>query len=88
MGGLLAVVVVGAAWTPMGKAAMAEPPNLMPHRSTYLLVDTKYSKKDTKLRSSVDHTPRKNQKNPHFSIRITNERIRLTSILTISYITF
>ena len=26
--------------------------------------------------------------NPHFSIRITNERIKITTLLTISYITF
>ena len=49
---------------------VAEPPNLMPPRSTYLPLDTKYSRKNTKLRCSVGHTPRENPK-IHFFIRIT-----------------
>ena len=32
--------------------------------------------------------PEGEPKNPHFSFGITNERIKLTSLLTISYITF
>jgi hypothetical protein len=47
----------GARWT-----SVAEPSNLMPHRSTYLLLDTKYSREHIKLRSSVEHTPRENLK--------------------------
>ena len=42
--------------------SVAEPPNLMPSRSTCLPLDTKYLRDDTKLRSSVEHTPRKNPK--------------------------
>ena len=42
--------------------SVAEPSNLMPPKSTCLLLDTKYSREDTKLHSSVEHTPRKNQK--------------------------
>ena len=38
-------------------ASVAEPPNLMPPKSTRLLLDTKYSRDDTKLRSFVGHTP-------------------------------
>ena len=41
---------------------MAEPPNLMPPRCTCLPLGTKYSREDTKLRSSIEHTPRKNPK--------------------------
>ena len=42
--------------------SVAEPPNLMPPRSACLLLDTRHSREDTKLRSSIGHTPRKNQK--------------------------
>ena len=44
------------------RMTVAEPPNLMPPRSTCLPLDTKYSREDTKLRSYVKHTPRKNPK--------------------------
>ena len=66
---------------------MAEPPNLMPSRSARLPLDTKHPREDTKLLGSVGHTPRENPKIHIFAIRITNERIKLTSFLTISYIT-
>jgi hypothetical protein len=32
--------------------------------------------------------PRENSKNPYFYIRIINERIKLTTFIAISYITF
>ena len=48
------------------KLNMAEPPNLMPPKSTYLPLDTKYSREDTKLRSSIEHTPRENPKSTFF----------------------
>ena len=41
---------------------VAEPSNLMPLRSTCLPLDTKYPGEDTKLCSSVEHTPRDNLK--------------------------
>ena len=41
---------------------VAEPPNLMSPRSIRLSLDTKYSRKDTKSRGSVEHTPRENLK--------------------------
>ena len=66
---------------------MAEPSNLMPHRSACLPLDTKHSRENTKLLGSVGHTPRENPKIHIFAIRITNERIKLISFLTISYIT-
>ena len=66
---------------------MAEPPNLMPHRSAYLSLDTKHSRENTKLLGSVGHTPGENPKIHILAIRITNERIKLTSFLTSSYIT-
>ena len=65
---------------------VVEPPNLMPHRSDCLPLDTKHSRKNTKLLSSVGHTPGENPKIHIFTIRITNEKIKLTSLLTISYI--
>ena len=46
---------------------VAEPPNLMPPRGTCPPLDTKYSREDTKLRSSVEHTPRENSKIHIFS---------------------
>ena len=67
---------------------MAEPPNLMPPRSARLTLDTKHSGENIKLLGSVGHTPEENPKIHIFAIRITNERIKLTSFLTISYITF
>ena len=67
---------------------VAEPPNLMPHMSACLPLDTKHSRENTKLLGSVGHTPRENPKIHIFAIRITNERIKLTSFVTISYITF
>ena len=70
------------------KTYVAEPPNLMPHKSACLSLDTKHSRENTKLHSSVRHTPGENPKNPHFYIRITNKRIKLTSLVIISYITF
>ena len=67
---------------------MAEPSNLMPLRSAHLPLDTKHPRENTKLLGSVGHTPGENPKIHIFAIRITNERIKLTSFLTISYITF
>ena len=67
---------------------VAEPPNLMPHRSACLPLDTKHSRENTKLLGSVGHTPGENPKIHIFALRITNERIKLTSFLTILYITF
>ena len=66
---------------------VAEPHNLMPPRSARLPLDTKHSKEDTKLLGSVGHTPGENPKIHIFTIRITNERIKLATFLTISYIT-
>ena len=68
--------------------AVAELPNLMSHRSACLLLDTKHSRENTKLLGSVGHTPGVNSKIHVFAIRITNERIKLTSLVTISYVTF
>ena len=67
--------------------SVAEPSNLMPHRSACLPLDTKHSRKNTKLLDSVRHPPGENPKIHIFAIRITNEIIKLTSFLTISYIT-
>ena len=67
---------------------VAEPPNLMPHGSACLPLDTKHSRENTKLLGSVGHTPGENPKIHIFAIRITNERTKLTSFLTISYIPF
>ena len=67
---------------------MAEPLNLMPHRSARLPLDTKHISENTKLLGSVGHNPRENPKIHFFTIRISNERIKLTTFLTISYITF
>ena len=67
---------------------MAELSNLISLRSACLLLDTKHSREDTKLLGSVGHTPGENPKIHIFAIRITNEIIKLTSFLTISYITF
>ena len=66
---------------------VAEPPNLIPPKSACLLLDTKHPKENTKLLGSVGHTPGENPKIHIFVIRITNKRIKLTSFLTISYIT-
>ena len=41
---------------------MVEPLNLMPFRNTYLSLDNKYPRDDTKLHSFVEHTPRENSK--------------------------
>ena len=70
------------------KVLVAEPPNLVPPRSAHLPLDTKHPKENTKLLGSVGHTSGENTKIHIFVIRITNERIKLTSFLTISYITF
>ena len=59
--------------------SVAEPPNLMPHRSACLPLDTKHSRENTKLLSFVGHTPGENPKIHIFVVRITNERIKLTS---------
>ena len=66
---------------------VAEPPNLMPPRSARLPLDTKHLKENIRLLGSVGRTPGENPKILIFAIRITNERIKLTSFLTISYIT-
>jgi len=42
--------------TTAAAAAVVEPPNLMPPRSTRLLLDTKYPREDTKLHGPVGHT--------------------------------
>ena len=65
---------------------MAEPPNVMPHRSARLPLDTKHPRENTKLLGSVGHTPGENPKFHIFAIRIADERIKLTSFLTNSYI--
>ena len=67
---------------------VVEPPNLMPPKGACLPLDTKHSRENTKLLGSIRHTPEENPKIHIFAIRITNERIKLTSFLTISYITF
>ena len=41
---------------------VAEPPNLISSRSTCLSLDIKYSRDDTKLHSSVEHTSKENSK--------------------------
>ena len=68
--------------------SVVESPNLMPHRSARLPLDTKHPKENTKLLGPVGHTLGENLKIHIFAIRITNERIKLTPFLTISYITF
>ena len=70
-----------------GDTGVAELPNLMPPRSARLPLDTKHSRENTKLLGSVEHTRGENPKILIFAIRITNERIKLTSFLVISYIT-
>ena len=59
---------------------VVEPPNLMSHRSARLPLDTKHSRENTKLLGSVGHTSGENLKIHIFAIRITNERIKLTTI--------
>ena len=66
---------------------VAELPNLMPPRSTRLPLDTKYLRKNTNY-SVPSGTPEGRTQKSTFFIRITNERIKLTSFLIISYITF
>ena len=51
-------------------------------------MEDKHSRENTKLLGSVGHTPGEDLKIHIFAIRITNERIKLTSFVTISYITF
>ena len=70
-----------------GMVDVVEPPNLMPPKSACLPLDTKHPRENTKLLGSVGHTPGENSKIHIFAIRITNERIKLTLFLTISYIT-
>ena len=65
---------------------MVELPNIMPPRGVRLPLDTKHLEENTKLLGSIGHTPGENLKIHIFAIRITNERIKLTSFLTISYI--
>ena len=65
------------------KGVVVEPPNLMPPRSACLPLDTKHPKENTKLLGSVGHTPWENPKIHIFAIRITNERIKLTTFLTL-----
>ena len=72
----------------IGQLDVAEPPNLMPHRSACLLLDTKHLRENNKLLGSVGHTPGENPKIHIFAIKITNERIKPTSFVTISYIPF
>ena len=66
---------------------VAEPPNLMPPRSARLSLDTKHPKGEHQITRFHQAHPRGEPENPYFSIRITNEIIKLTSFLTISYIT-
>ena len=47
-------------------ASVTEPPNLIPHRSACLPLDTKHSRENTKLLDSVGAHPRGEPKNPHF----------------------
>ena len=82
------LICSGACLSGKRKDGVAEPPNLMPHRSACLPLDTKHSGENTRLLDSVGHTPRENPKIHIFVIRITNERIKLTSFVTISYIPF
>ena len=60
----------------------------MSPRSARLSLDTKHPRENTKLLGSVGHTPGENPKIRIFTIRITNEKIKLTSFITISHITF
>ena len=60
---------------------MAELPYLMPSGSACLPLDTKHLGENTKLLGSVGHTTWENPKIHIFAIRITNERIKLTSLL-------
>ena len=60
----------------------------MPPRSAHLPLDTKHPRENTKLLDSVGHTPGENPKIHIFLSGSQNERIKLTSSLTISYITF
>ena len=57
----------------------------MPPRSARLPLDTKHSRGNYTVPS---RHPEREPENPHFVIRITNERIKLIAFLTISYITF
>ena len=41
---------------------VAEPPHLMPPRSTCLTLDTKYPREDINLSSSIEHTTTENSK--------------------------
>ena len=66
---------------------VAETPNLMPPRSTCLSLNTKYSREDTKLRSSVEHTPWENPK-IHIFQQDHKWENKAYNILAISYITF
>ena len=52
---------------------VAEQPNLIPPRSTYLPLDTKYLRKNTKLYSFVGHTP---WENPKIHIFISGSQMR------------
>ena len=61
--------------------SVVEPPNLMPPRGAHLPLDTKHSKENTKLLGSVGHTLGENPKIHIFTIRIINERIKLTTFL-------
>ena len=56
------IVVSPRASKKSGPALVVEPPNLMPPRSTCLPLGIKYSREDTKLRSSVEHTTRESPK--------------------------
>ena len=70
-----------------GVSGVAEPHNLIPPRSARLPLDTKHPKENTNLLGSIGHSPGENPKIHIFAIKITNERIKLTSFLPISYIT-
>ena len=48
--------------TPFARLIMAGPSNPMSPKSTCLPLDPKYSREDTKLCSSIEHTPRENLK--------------------------
>ena len=49
-----------------GMHRVVESSHLMPFRSSCLTLDTKYSKEDTKLCSSVEHISRENSKSTFF----------------------
>ena len=66
---------------------VVEPPNLMPHRSVRLPLDTNHSRENTKLLNSVGHTPGENPR-IHIFPQDHKWENKAYNILAISYITF